>query len=186
MNAPIAEFALVTAANPAEMRKVLRRLIAESGMSRRKIDEIAGLPIGYTDKLLCEPPLRNIGPTSLFPLIWAIAHRIAFIPDPEARKKIEKHHMFLTRDERKARGDDHWRNAKVLAETDKRMKNAAISRGKARFAKMTPLECKRHQRKAANARWRAFRRRKRLALESANRNEGPASGSIPKRPASNR
>lgn len=168
MNQPLVEFTGIDASDPFEMRKAFRLLVEASGMSRRKIDEVAGLPIGYTDKLLCEPPVRNIGPTSFFPLLWALSHKIRFIPDPHAKRKIEAHHMFQTRDERARRGDDHWRNAKALGIVREKGKETGFLGGKARFAKMTPKQLKHHQRKAANARWRAHRRRLRLlAQESA-------------------
>lgn len=158
---------LLTAASPFEMREALRKILTAFGMSRRKFDELAGLPTGYTDKLLTEPPVRNIGPRSLFPLLWALGYRIAFVPDPAARRKVMSHHLFETRDERKALGDEHWRNAKLLGMVRQDLKNKGSRGGKAKFARMSLKELKRHQRKASDARWKAHRRHKKLAAERA-------------------
>jgi hypothetical protein len=156
----------MAASNPSEMREALRRLIAASGMSRRKFDELAQLPDGYTDKLLMEPPMRNIGPRTFFPMLWALRCRIMFVPDPSAKAKIEADPQFETRDERKARGDDHWRNAKVLSMVVEQAKITGSKGGKARAKKLTKLQRNKIAKLAANARWRAHRRRLRLEQES--------------------
>lgn len=164
MNAPIAE--TTTISNPRELRNALRAIIKTSGMSRRKLDEVAGLPAGYTDKLLCEPPVRNIGPTSLFPLLWALSQRILFVPDLASKQKIEMHHMFQTRDERKGRGDEHWRNAKALSIIVERAKITGSEGGKARARKLTKSQRNKIASKAAHVRWAAHRRRLKLAQTS--------------------
>ena len=181
MTEPLAEFNdRMIISNPFEMREALRKLVTASGMSRRQVDELAGLPLGYTDKLLCEPPIRNIGPTSFFPLLWALSQRIVFVPDPASRSRIMARETFETRDERKARGDEHWRNAKALRMMGEIARKTGSAGGRKAVANMTPEQIRRQRQKAANARWRAFRRRKRLSLERAQESAALAAETSPK------
>jgi hypothetical protein len=142
------------AGDQAEARAALRNLVDASGMSRRALDELAGLPLGYTDKLLCEPPMRNLGPTSFFALLAACAHRIRFVPDPVARARLRRHHKFIPVVENQRRqGGEHWRHAKALSIVAKMAKETGKIGAIARLVKMTPAQRKRVARIAAKARW---------------------------------
>ena len=67
--------------NSEDLRRVFRARAEELNLSRNTLDEIAGLPAGYCAKLLADPPVRDIGPTSLWPLLGALGLAFAAIED---------------------------------------------------------------------------------------------------------
>lgn len=75
----------------AELRELLSDRAEELNLSRATIDEIAGVPDRYSQKLLSARPARNFGPTSLAAILGALALRIVRIEiaeDPEAAAKV--------------------------------------------------------------------------------------------------
>jgi hypothetical protein len=58
------------------------------------IDAVAGLPIGYCEKI-CRPlPARRFGPISLGPLLGAGGLKIQLVVDEEALERIRRHSAF--------------------------------------------------------------------------------------------
>src|SRR5262249_38293253 len=71
-------------------QRALRERAELMDLSREAIDELAGLPKGYTAKVLCEPPVRTLGPVSMFPLAGALGYAIAFVEDEQRKARISK------------------------------------------------------------------------------------------------
>ena len=138
------------AREPAELRRLLRDRAEQLNISRETIDDLACLPDGYSAKLLCEPPVKEIGPKSLWPMLDALG--LAFIAVVDERRMIR----VTKRPKRKFRYDwnRHSRNAKALS----MMRRAAVKNGflggKARLVKMTPQQRSLVARHAAMTRWR--------------------------------
>lgn len=136
-----------------EARRALRALVDASGMAMLTIDELAGLPRGYTAKVLGNPPLRGLSSQSIFLIAATLGHKIAFIPDERAARRIKAHHAYQICDDRQKRGPEHFRNAKALS----MLNEMAVKNGKigaiARMQKLTPKQRSRIARKAARARW---------------------------------
>jgi hypothetical protein len=67
----------------------LRRRIVEIGTGMESVDEVAGLPNGYTGKLLNRARgARALGPISFGPLLGALGLKLAVLPDDEALAKV--------------------------------------------------------------------------------------------------
>ena len=60
--------------------RAIARKIAVSG----EVNEVAGLPSGYVEKLIGPRPVRRLGIISLGPLLAVLGIKLAVIEDPEA------------------------------------------------------------------------------------------------------
>lgn len=56
--------------------------------THQAIDELAGLPSGYTSKLVCKPPMRRLGHLSLGLLLGALGLKMTLAEDPEQTERI--------------------------------------------------------------------------------------------------
>jgi hypothetical protein len=56
-------------------------------VTRLSLDEVGGLPSGYSGKLLGARRVKTCGAKSLFPLLGALGLALALVEDPEARRR---------------------------------------------------------------------------------------------------
>jgi hypothetical protein len=77
------------ASNYDALLAALRARAEELNIARNTLDEIAGLPIDYTGKLLSGKS-KKIGPISLFPLLGALGLSIALIEDPALMVRVDR------------------------------------------------------------------------------------------------
>jgi hypothetical protein len=73
----------------ADLRAAFRARVEDLRISRLLVDELAGLPEGYSAKLLGAGQVRGIGLKSLGQLCEGTASMLLLIEDPEALAKIE-------------------------------------------------------------------------------------------------
>lgn len=147
-----------------EAQRFFRARAEELGIPRDELDEIAGLPRGYSGKVLADPPLRNLGSISFWSMLGALGLAIVFVEDKPRLVKVEN---YRKRAKQHRRFATHWRNAKALA----LVLEHAVRGGKLRFAKMTKQELRLHQRNAAKARWRRWRHERKLRALEASRDQ---------------
>jgi hypothetical protein len=144
-----------------DMTDLQRSLAARAdaiGLSREVIDQLSGLPSGYAAKLLSLAPAKGIGTLSVFLLAGAVGYSIALVEDPDALAKAKR---YARQRQKLRQGVGHWRSAKAMA-----LVRAIASRGgKSRFARMSPEELRAHQSRSAQARWRKWRRARRIAAQ---------------------
>lgn len=143
--------ALGTARSYADLQPILRARADALGLSRVELDRIAGVPAGYSSKVLAEVPLRQLGPDTLGPMVGALAVKLIVVEDPEALakhtargdKRVEKYALNAG----KHGGAVHFKiSLRKLRQNGR--KGGANSRkflGKRMARKLA--------RKAANARW---------------------------------
>jgi len=62
----------------AAVRRVFRDCIRDLGLAYSTVDEIAGLGQGYTQKVLSEPPAREMGTKAMWLIAGALG--ICFVP----------------------------------------------------------------------------------------------------------
>jgi hypothetical protein len=74
----------------------LRQRIAELGTHMEAVDEVAGLPLRYTSKLMSENNHTSLGRVSLGPLLGALASKLVVVPDQDALARVR--HRLLARD----------------------------------------------------------------------------------------
>jgi hypothetical protein len=72
----------------AELIAVLRARVAELGASGETVDDVAGLPLRYTMKLLTPIPVKALGRTSMGPLLGVLGLKLVVMEDTEAFEKI--------------------------------------------------------------------------------------------------
>ena len=73
-----------------ELRTMFRGRIASLGITFETADTIAGLPSGYTAKLLGPEPMRRFGPVALEALMGATGIMLIAVDDPEALARAKK------------------------------------------------------------------------------------------------
>lgn len=71
-----------------DLQPILRARADALGLSRVELDRIAGVPSGYSAKVLAEVPIRKLGPDTLGPMLGALGVKIMLVEDPEALAKF--------------------------------------------------------------------------------------------------
>ena len=126
----------------------LRARIGELDISGERLDELAGLPRGYFQKLVGTRPVKRIGMRSLSDVFGALAVRAILVEDEAALARISSR---LVRREYAVPSDTTQR---ITIELSRRHMRKIQEKGRAvRFAKMTPKERSELGRKLANHRW---------------------------------
>lgn len=121
-------------------------------VSRIALDEIAGLPERYVQKLLAMHPHKVLGPNSWGPLLGATGMAIIFVEDTDALAQIQG--RLQPRDNKSRR---------VLTDASRAPQVSLITpltaRGMvaARNAKLTPEQRSAIAKKAIRARWKKWR-----------------------------
>ena len=72
-----------------DLRALLRDRIASLGITFETTDTIAGLPAGYTAKLLGPEPMRRFGPVALEALMGATGIKLLAVEDAEALARVK-------------------------------------------------------------------------------------------------
>jgi hypothetical protein len=123
----------------------LRVRIAELDVAGERLDEIAGLPRGYFQKLLGTRPRKRLGMQSLSDVFGALAVKAVLVEDEAALAKVSG---------RLVKRKYVVPSAAVHVEISHRFlrKIGAIG-GRARAAGLTPQQRSRIARKMARARW---------------------------------
>jgi hypothetical protein len=124
----------------------LRARVAELQVSGQTIDQIAGLPSGYTQKILGPKGVRKVGAKSLTDLCGALAIRLLMVEDKEALARIAN--RLERRDAKMVRGGT------VHIELSRRfLRKIQRKGGKNSRKNMTPEEASELGRRAALVRW---------------------------------
>jgi hypothetical protein len=127
----------------AGLHVIARDRAAALRISRAVLDEVAGLPTGYSGKLLAEQPMRHFGAVSLGPVFEALGMKIVVVEDAESLRRLAP------------RLGIDWPSENDLHR--KRMIEIGRQGGKALQASRSPEERSARARTAAKARWRRFR-----------------------------
>jgi hypothetical protein len=123
----------------------LRARIAELDVAGERLDELAGLPRGYFQKLVGTRPKKRLGMQSLGDVFGALAVKALLVEDEAALARISNRlvkRKYLVRS-----GTTH-------IELSRRFMRKIQAKGRhARFAAMTPEQRSELGRKLANHRW---------------------------------
>jgi hypothetical protein len=85
---PSAARQLGVATSYDELHAILRRRADELEVSRLTLDFAGGLTSAHSSKLLSNPPLRRLGPTSLALMLGALGVALVVVEDKEALARI--------------------------------------------------------------------------------------------------
>jgi hypothetical protein len=81
----------------ARLVEELRDRLCEIGTTFAGVDQLAGLPDRYAQKLLGHEPVRSMGAISLFPVLQALGLRLLLAPvDPPALAKLQAHALWAS------------------------------------------------------------------------------------------
>jgi hypothetical protein len=136
----------------AQLIAALRAWIAELNVAGETVDDVAGLPLRYTAKLLGPARLKSIGPVSMGPLLGALALKLVVAVDHEMLARI-RHRLVPRR-----YAGDH-----MLARKGRKRRRFNVLRGNPDRARMlralqvlgqTDTHRSRIARIAATERWR--------------------------------
>jgi hypothetical protein len=72
-----------------EFLAALRARVTELDISQATLDAIAGLPVGFSGKLLCNPPMRHLSSLTLWLVLGAVGFKLALISDAEGLAKVQ-------------------------------------------------------------------------------------------------
>lgn len=79
---------LGTVSHYAQLLDLIRTRVAELEITHETLDHVAGLQPGYASKLLCEPPMRRMGPLTLFLVLDALGMSIMITTDPVSFDRV--------------------------------------------------------------------------------------------------
>jgi hypothetical protein len=95
------------------LRDAIRARVEQLNISRECLDEVAGLPAGYSGKLLSQGKAKDVkrfGPLSLDLLLKATGLKLVLVDDREALAKVQP--LYTERAIKQARLENHWRRSK--------------------------------------------------------------------------
>jgi hypothetical protein len=132
--------------NYDEMINGLRARAAELNLSGLEADSLAGLPIGYCQKLLGQRQIRRLGAVSLGPFLGALCVKGQFVEDQAALEKLLR--------QATPRNPSYVRAAPSITLTVRFFKKIGRKGAQARVDNSTKEQRQQWARKAAIARWR--------------------------------
>ncbi|WP_316176246.1 hypothetical protein [Bradyrhizobium sp. SZCCHNRI1073] len=141
------------------LHDAFRDRVEDLNISRETLDELGGFTARYSAKLLCDPPMKWIGRETLPKMLKATGMAIVLVLDDDRFAPT------------KAKLANRKRTVRAVARI-KRVKGYFTKENAGFYSKnswkhLPPAKRSRLARKAANARWRAARRRKKLEAAEA-------------------
>ena len=73
---------------PDDIVAALRERRDVLGLTHEGLDMLSGPPSGYTSKVLCDPPMKRLGPTSLPALLGALGLALVAVEDSSAVERV--------------------------------------------------------------------------------------------------
>lgn len=135
----------------AELVAACRKRVAELDITHAELDHLAGLQDGYASKLLCEPPMKRMGPLTMFLVFEALGMQVAFQDDSVALDRVKTRLVRRMFPRRMPAGSKHDPITIVL-ERDFLAINQRKG-GHARAQKLGRRRLKRIAQQAARIRW---------------------------------
>jgi hypothetical protein len=81
----------------ARLVVALRDRLCEIGTTFAGVDQLAGLPDRYAQKLLGHEPVKGMGAISMFPILQALGLKLLLAPvDPPALAKLQAHALWAS------------------------------------------------------------------------------------------
>lgn len=139
----------------------MRRRVAELNISHLRLDDLVGLPAGYSGKLLGPAQVKNFGPLSFILMPKGLGLSLALVEDPAALERVRGRYGPLRR--RRARYGNQPRplGKQIIDRVRPSIIHELCSKaGKAAQKARTPEERSRIGRKGARARWRGVRQKR--------------------------
>ncbi len=150
-----------------EAQCAFRERAEELKIPREVLDELTGLPKGYSGKVLANPPAKGLGYVSFWTMLGALGLTVILVEDAKRMVRVNA----TTKRQGHYPEKRNWRNAKALSMMLENARKGGKIGAKARMVKLTAAHRSQIARTAANARWLAWRSAKRAEqLAKANGN----------------
>lgn len=160
MVARLSDQARTTVPDYDAMIAVLATRREQRNISFTDLDELAGVATGYSSKALGGSQTAKLGWLSTFLILPALGMRLVLEVDEEAAAMFDK--RITPRQANQARPNNYASRA-GKRQIQRVFRHFSAKGGKARMRKMTAEERSEHQRRAANARWFAERKKRKRA-----------------------
>lgn len=141
------------------LQRAMRARADALKISRATLNEMCGLQEGHVEKLLSDPPKKNMGILSFGAVLQALGLKLVVTEDPEM--------MAVFADERVQRSERHVRmradgthEVYEFKISRRMLRKLAVKGGHARAAKLTKRQRSASARVAALARWHVNKKRK--------------------------
>lgn len=169
-----------------ELMAAIQAEVGAMGVRLLDFDALCDFPAGLSGKAFGAAQVRRLGPEKMFDALRGAGLKLRVEIDPDQRAKMLKRvaENFNPRQANQSRPNNHA--SPVGTALAKRVfKHLARKGGRARISKMSKEELRQHQKAAANARWKAYRKGLKAAHRRRRRNQqprqiegdGPGSGS---------
>src|SRR5262249_40908533 len=79
-----------------ELVAAFRARLVELGTTMEMVDEVAGLPLRYSNKIFAPVPIKTLGKVSLGPILGALCTKLVLVEDQEMLDRIG-HRIISTR-----------------------------------------------------------------------------------------
>jgi hypothetical protein len=80
---------IAAVADYGALLRVVRDRVAELGITHETLDAVSGLQSGYASKLLCNPPMRRMGPIALFLVVQSLGMSLVLAEDPVGLRSLQ-------------------------------------------------------------------------------------------------
>ena len=139
------------------LHRILRDRIEELNVARSTVDHVAGLPSGYSGKILSPQPTKRLGKLLLGSMLGGLALRLVVEEDPEQFERIKSRLVERQAGQTRPKLHADAKPVSIHDEARRLLQNAMRRNGRkgvrARMKKLTPEERSRVARQAARARW---------------------------------
>lgn len=132
-------------ADYSSLIRAVRERVAELGITHETLDAISGLQSGYASKLLADPPIRRIGPLTLFIVLQSLGMSLSLVEDRKWMERAETRFV--------PRKTPRMLRAVSITLTPDFYSRIAQEAAQARMVKISPAQRKAIARNAARARW---------------------------------
>jgi hypothetical protein len=148
------------------LHRAVRTRVEELGVSRSSIDAASGLQDGYASKILSPIPIKGLGRQSLGPMLQALGLALEVVVIEEQPRIVESGTKTASHDRRAKRASIGAANMPEVRAMGRKalrlmLRDNAKKGARARTRSLTPERRQQIARKAAKARWRAWRRTRR-------------------------
>jgi general stress protein YciG len=81
----------------SDLHRLMRERAVAIGISREVLDDLSGLPDGYSGKLLSPNPIKKMGDLALAEVLPVLGMRLVAVEDPAALEKTLSHSKYKRR-----------------------------------------------------------------------------------------
>lgn len=162
-----------------ELMQGIQAQVGVLGLKLTDFDDLAGFPAGLSGKVFGLLQVKRLGPEKVFDALRAAGLRLRIEIDPEQEAKMRARiaENYNPRQSNQARTNNNASPVSTLV-LSRAFKHLSRLGGKARMKKMTKEERSAHARHAAMMRWKAERKRRKVASRRRQRDRERSTAAV--------